>query len=134
MSRRYTANVEVQFRDLDPYNHVNHAVYASYLEHARTQYYVDVFGKKSYDIDSVVVSIHIDYHKPAGLEDVLSIEIGLKEVGRSSVTRFYEIKRDDELIATAESTHVFIDKKTNKSKLIPEDHRNTLVEYHQVDA
>jgi len=41
---RYSLGIDVRYRDLDPVGHVNNAVYATYLEHTRTNYYADVLG------------------------------------------------------------------------------------------
>jgi acyl-CoA thioesterase FadM len=34
----------MQYRDLDAWRHVNHVVYAAYLEQARGRFFRDVFG------------------------------------------------------------------------------------------
>jgi len=38
----YTTDIDVRFRDIDAMGHVNNAVYATYIEQARTEYFRDV--------------------------------------------------------------------------------------------
>jgi acyl-CoA thioester hydrolase len=130
MNKKYTTKIEVRYRDLDPNEHVNHAVYASYLEHARTKYYEDVLDKKSTDLDHVIVSVSIDYHASVGLGDILSVEIYVDKIGRSSVERRYDVRCNGDIVATGKTTHVFIDRNTNKPKPVPEEHRSKLEAFH----
>ncbi|WP_331234109.1 acyl-CoA thioesterase [Natronorarus salvus] len=130
MPREFTTKIEVRFRDLDPYAHVNHAVYATYLEQARTRYYKEVFDKLPYEIDSVIVRLEIDYRKPVTIEDTLTVGIELSDIGRSSISRAYTITNGAETVAEAKTKQVFIDVATETSKPVPDDHRAALEAYH----
>ena len=51
--------IRVRFGELDPYNHVNHAVYISYFEAARVELLADAgysLGQMRADGHSIVVS------------------------------------------------------------------------------
>ncbi len=57
----FSLEMKVLFRDLDAMAHVNNAVYFTYLEQARTEYYFKMIGKtKVYDLDFIVA---YDYKK-----------------------------------------------------------------------
>lgn len=139
--RAYEADVAVRYRDLDPNGHVNHAVYASFLEHARTDYYADVFDRRPADLGHVIVRLTVDYRAPARIGDDLTVAIGLAGIGETSVERTYTIRRAEgadmtggrragELLAEAGTTHVFLDDAGDPTP-VPDRHRDRLTAYHR---
>ena len=44
MSHLFTHRLEVRFRDCDPLGHTNNAVYLTYLEQTRLQYWRELWG------------------------------------------------------------------------------------------
>ena len=62
-----------------------------------------------------VVSLHIDYKKPALYDEVLSIVLTLKELPTSKIIFEYELFNEkQELLSKAHTTLVFVDKSTFK--------------------
>jgi acyl-CoA thioester hydrolase len=59
----YTTDIEVRYRDLDTMGHVNNAVYATYLEQARMDYFRDLLGLTMDDVQGVIAHLEIDYHR-----------------------------------------------------------------------
>ncbi len=58
---RFTTDIQMRFRDIDGMGHVNNSVYLSYVELARTQFYMEVAGKRSLgEIDFIVAHVDID--------------------------------------------------------------------------
>lgn len=102
----HVATLDVRFSELDPYGHVNHAVYVSYFEVARTEALaaceipLDVMAERGYQI--VVTSIEVRYRRPATAGDRLTIETSLSELRRASGTWSQRICRGDEVLVTAE--------------------------------
>ena len=88
----YETELQVRFRDLDAMGHVNNAVYATYLEQARVDYYADVLGVGLDDIDTVLVNLEIDYRHEVTLDDgtVTTIHHAPTEPGESGddLTRY----------------------------------------------
>ena len=41
---RFTIRIPVRFRDVDVLGHVNNAVYFTYMEQVRTEYWLHTFG------------------------------------------------------------------------------------------
>ena len=55
----------VRFRDIDMFDHVNNAVYLTYVESARVAYYSQVTGLQDpHDFDMTVARVEIDFKKP----------------------------------------------------------------------
>ncbi|QCW04126.1 thioesterase family protein [Natrinema pallidum] len=134
MSTEFTHEVPVRFRDLDPLDHVNHAVYASYLEAARTAYIEEVLGVPEADIAFVVATLELTYERPITYDDEPVVALAVAELGDSSCTMEYEIRVDGAVAATAETTIVHIDHETDEPTPIPPAIRRRLREYSDAEA
>ena len=118
----YETELQVRFRDLDAMGHVNNAVYATYLEQARVDYYADVLGVGLDDIDTVLVNLEIDYrHEVTLADETVTVAMGVRSIGESSVVVGYELRAGDRVAATAETTQVYVDPEAGTSRSLPED-------------
>ncbi|GAB3323769.1 acyl-CoA thioesterase [Haloplanus rallus] len=117
----YETEIRVRFRDVDAMHHVNNAVYATYLEQARVDYYADVLGVGLDDIDTVLVNLEIDYRSQIELDDTVTVAMGVRDIGKSSVTMGYEVRVGDRVAATAETVQVYVDSDGGGSRPLPAD-------------
>ena len=126
---RFLTDVQMRFRDLDGMGHVNNAVYLSYTELARMQFYLQVANKKSLDeIDFILAHVDIDFESQAVWGDQIQVAVWPKKIGTSSFTLSYEIseKRTRRILARANSVLVSYDYEKKKSKPIPPEFRKLL--------
>lgn len=126
---RFTCDVQMRFRDIDGMGHVNNAVYLSYAELARTQFYLQVAKKKSLDeIDFILAHVDIDFESQAVWGDQIQVAVWPSRIGTSSFTLSYEIseKRSRRVLARANSVLVSYDYEKKKSKPIPPEFRKLL--------
>ena len=133
----FSLEMKVLFRDLDAMAHVNNAVYFTYLEQARTEYYFKMIGKtKVYDLDFIVASAKCDYKSSASIHDKVIVHVRPAKVGKTSWTFQYEIreKKSNRLIAEAETVQVAYDYKKGKKKKINPKLRHVLLEDSQGTA
>jgi acyl-CoA thioester hydrolase len=117
--------VEIRWRDLDAYNHVNNAVYATYLEECRDEWLTAVLGDASDPWDWVLARVAIDYRRELTQDDdVAVVRCALARIGTSSVTLREEIRtRGGELSAEAEAVVVARDRVTGRSRPMTEAER-----------
>ncbi|OAQ52099.1 thioesterase [Natrinema mahii] len=134
MSAEFTVDVPVRYRDLDPLNHVNHAVYASYLEAARTDYLRDVAGLHSEDISFVIANLEISYERPIRMGDEPTVALSVSRLGETSCTMRYEIRTDGDIAATAETTIVHVDPETERPSPIPDGIADRIRAYEGLEA
>lgn len=128
----YTTEIPVRFRDIDAMGHVNNAVYATYLEQARTDYFRDVLEADLSTVATVLASVSIQFRRPVELADgAVTVEIDVPELGRSSVPMTYEIRTGDEVVAEAESVQVAVDD-DGSSRPIPDEYREAIETYHGI--
>ena len=106
--------LRVRFHELDPYGHVNHAVYLSYLEVAR----IDHLAARGIDLleltartgaQLVVVGIEVDYLAPAAARDELTVTCRLHERRRASARFDQEIRRGGTVLVRARVRTATID-------------------------
>jgi len=89
---RFTTDVQMRFRDIDGMGHVNHAVFLSYAEMARTQFYMKVAKKERLeDIDFILAHVDIDFESQAVWGDQVRVAVWPSKIGTSSFALRYEI-------------------------------------------
>lgn len=111
----YRLSDNVRFGDLDPNQHVNNAVYATYFETGRVTLMKDPrYGLMQPGLTWIMV--RLDMHFRAELRWPGTIELGLGVVrfGRTSVTCDQVVFSNDRCVASAQATMVLIDEATRK--------------------
>lgn len=107
--------VKVRFGEVDSMGIVWHGNYVKYIEEGRESFgrkygisYLDIYAN---DVMAPVVNMNIDFKKQVQYGDRLIIETEFIDHAAAKIVFKYRIYRhsDDELVATAESTQVFID-------------------------
>jgi acyl-CoA thioester hydrolase len=134
---RFTIDVQVRFRDIDGMGHVNNAVYMSYIELARTQFYMKFAGKRTLDeIDFILAHAEIDFESQAVWGDQVQVAVWPSKIGTSSFTLSYEITetRSGRVLARARTVLVSYDYEKKKSKPIPADFRALLERNLEVEV
>ncbi len=90
-------SIKVRWSELDPYHHVNHAVYLTYLESARIEALDEIgFGMDNLREEAcqiVVTEMSIRFHRSAMAGDLLDIETEMLEVRRASTRWRQTIRR-----------------------------------------
>src|SRR5207245_3789150 len=126
---RFTTDIQMRFRDIDGMGHVNNAVYLSYVELARTQFYMHRANKRTLDeIDFILAHVEIDFESQATWGDQIQVAVWPSKIGNSSFTLSYEVKekQSGRILARAESVLVSYDYERRKSKPIPDEFRTLL--------
>ena len=112
-------NLRVRYSETDQMGIVYYGNYAQYLEQGRTDWLRSLgFTYKYMEEHQVmlpVINLNIDYKLPAKYDDLLTIKTSLLEIPSVKIKFYYEIKnQNDELLATATTSLVFLDSITRK--------------------
>lgn len=110
----FETTIPVRFQDFDMMGHVNNAVYATYLEEARTAYISDALGISTADINSVLAHLELDFLAPIQETTEATVAVGVTDVGSKSLTMSYEVRNNGETAATAETVLVTLDPATGR--------------------
>jgi acyl-CoA thioester hydrolase len=120
----YTKRVEIRWRDMDAFRHVNNAVYLTYLEEARDEWFLEVLGNGLLLNDFVLARCAVDYRSPLTQDDgYVDVELRCTRVGRSSVTTGERViaVSDGRVAAEAEGVLVHYDWESRTSKPLTEE-------------
>jgi acyl-CoA thioester hydrolase len=120
--------IEIRWRDLDAYRHVNNAVYATYLEEGRDEWMERTLGDAGDLWDFVLARVAIDFREELTQEDdEVVVSIALVRIGTASLTLREEIRKlDGTLSAEAEAVLVARDRGTGSSRPLTEHERDAL--------
>jgi acyl-CoA thioester hydrolase len=119
-------HVEIRWRDVDAYLHVNNAVFATYLEECRDEWVESTLGEAGSAWDYVLARVAIDFRRELRLEDeAVVVSCSLGRIGTSSVTLREEIRtRGGELSAESEAVLVARDRETGRSRPLSQTERD----------
>lgn len=122
---QFSMQQRVTFRDIDMLGHVNNAVYATYFETARLEYFYTVAGDGLASLPLILAEITITYKSPAYLREVLEIGVRIAEVRNSSFTIESQIQEQEtgRLVAVSRATLVHFDYAEKRPAPLPREWR-----------
>jgi acyl-CoA thioester hydrolase len=99
--------IEIRWRDLDAFNHVNHVVFLTYLEEARDEWLGRVLADPALVWGYVIARVEIDYRRELTLDDESVVaRCSLERLGTKSVTtRESVVTRDGEIAASSPTSN-----------------------------
>ena len=118
--------VKVRFGEVDSMGIVWHGNYVKYIEEGRESFghkygisYLDIYA---HNVMAPVVNMNIDFKRQVHYGDKLIVETKYVDQEAAKIVFRFKIfrKSDNELVATAESTQVFIDLNREMLLYIPE--------------
>ena len=117
--------IEIRWRDLDAFNHVNHIVFLTYLEEVRDEWLGRVLDDAALVWGYVIARVEIDYRRELTLEDdVVVARCSLDRLGtKSVVTSEAVVTRGGETAAEAKAVLVARDAETGRSRVISDAER-----------
>ncbi len=124
----------VRYADLDPYGHVNNAVYLAFFEEIRLAYWralaasVGVRDLEAGDVPGVryvIAETTVRFRTPIFLDDALHGAATVRTVGNRSYAMDFEIRTVETfeggaLAAEGSAAHVFFDPETNEVRPRPD--------------
>jgi acyl-CoA thioester hydrolase len=122
----YRVTDNVRFGDLDPNQHVNNAVYATYFETGRVMLMKDrSYGLMPPGLAWLMVRLDMHFRAELRWPGTIEMGLGLTKFGRTSVTFDQVVFSEGRCVASAQSVSVLLEKHTRKpTPLTPEIIRN----------
>jgi acyl-CoA thioester hydrolase len=111
--------IEIRWRDLDGFGHVNNAVFLTYLEECRDEFLRRHLRDPAEQGEYMLVRVAIDYRSQITMDDdFVEAEVALARVGRTSVTLAERIFAGPErrLAAEVETVVVRYDWETGRAR------------------
>ena len=127
-------DITVNWGDMDALGHVNHSVFATWMETARMEYFSKMGMMELYEnsnIGPILARIEVDYKFPIVFPDVVKVLTSVSRIGNSSFDMKYEISslaKEGEVAATGKVVGVLVDYDTGKPVPMPEELKNSIIE------
>ena len=127
----FSLPIEVIFRDIDSFTHVNNAVYFTYFETARIKFMAHLLGVEgANEIPLILAEAQCSYRSPAYMGEELTVGMRVSHVGTKSFHLLYEVvAADGRLVAEGRTVQVMYDYHTAHSVPIPPPVRAKLDQY-----
>ena len=129
-----TAQIEVRFRDLDAMGHVNNAVYFTYMEVARSRFFLSLTDPGDpLQLPVIMAEANCTYMAPARFEDIIRVTVTVTRVGNKSFELFYTMSnQDNKPIASGRTVMVAYDYSSRRTIRIPDQLRRSLETYNDL--
>lgn len=116
--------IRVRYGETDQMGVVYHGNYVLYLEMGRIEWLRNLgISYKKMEENGImlpVISLNINYKKSASYDDLIYVKTELKKMPTAKIEFAYEITNEiGEILSTASTTLVFLDKVTNKPVRAP---------------
>jgi acyl-CoA thioester hydrolase len=124
---RHRTRIEVRFRDIDAFGHVNNAVTTTYVEHARVTYLRDVLAVDPVGLMPLILAmIKVDYVAPIFFGDAVEVGSRVDWIGTTSIAMSHAMWADDRELARATSVLVTYDYDNSRPMPVPDGWRALL--------
>ncbi|MBC7989358.1 MAG: acyl-CoA thioesterase [Luteimonas sp.] len=115
--------VELRWRDLDAFNHVNNANFLTYLEEARIRWFESIGDPWVTDTFApLLAAVQMNYRLPIPYPGTLMVELVTERIGTTSLTIGHRITSADgaTLYADGHAVLVWIDRASQRPIPLPE--------------
>ncbi|HEY4560145.1 MAG TPA: thioesterase family protein [Lysobacter sp.] len=121
--------IELRWRDLDAFNHVNNSNFMTYLEEARIRWFESLDEPWVTDGTApLLAAVQMNYRHPIPYPGAIVVELTADRVGTSSVTIGHRIVSEDgaTLYCDGNVVVVWIDRASGRPVALPEAVRNAM--------
>lgn len=136
MGNRFSIEERVRWSDVDYAGIVFYGSYLRFVEIAETEMFrsAGLAAKEMYDHYGIWlprVQIHVDFRRPAGLDELLRVESWIASIGTKSITVRFEVFSAIAkiLILEARTTMVTVRRDTFEATPVPDAIRDHLAPY-----
>jgi acyl-CoA thioester hydrolase len=124
---RHRTPLQVRFRDIDAFGHVNNAVFFSYVELARIRYLLDVLEVEAdfSTLPLILARVELDFRAPIFFEDELEVATRIGRIGNTSFSMSHRVTAgaDKRLVADVETVLVTYDYGSARPIPVPDEWR-----------
>ncbi len=132
---KFKTPIPIRFSDIDAVGHVNNAIYLTYFEIARFDYWREIIGWNLQENGVIVGRSEVNYLKPITLEDEIFCYLRVSRIGNSSFDVMHMLVKTtpggEEICTTGKTVCISYDYSVNKSVPIPSKERQKMIEYDE---
>lgn len=132
---KYKTPIPIRFSDLDAYGHAHNAVYLTYFEIGRTNYWQDVV-KWDWNHNGIILArSEVHYLKPIMRNDEIACYVRTTRIGNSSFDVMHVLVKTngeaEEICTTGKTVCISYDYSVHKSVNIPSEQRARMIAYDE---
>jgi len=136
-SFKYKTVIETRFADFDMMGHVNNAVYFTYMEIARTKYWMQAINWDWKQTGVVIAHASLDYILPIFIADKISVYVRTSRIGESSFDLEYLLVKTahgkEEICSRGKTVCVAFDYTSKSKATIPINERAKMLSFEQLN-
>ncbi len=126
--------ITIRFRDLDALGHLNNAVYFTFMEMARMEYFSQIGLMRPGEFPSpffILAEATCQFKAPIELDTPLIIQVRVSRLGNSSFDMDYRFmhQADGTLLAAGRTVQVTFDYAAGRSVPLPDEWRAAIVRF-----
>ena len=129
----HRTTLQVRFRDIDAFGHVNNAVFFSYVEQARIRYLLDVLAPSDpFDrLPLILARVELDFRAPIYFGDEVTVDTRVDRIGRSSIGMSHRMTAgtDGRVVGDVDTVLVTYDYATSAPIPVPEGWRTRIANH-----
>jgi acyl-CoA thioester hydrolase len=132
--KKFTIEERVRWGDVDAARIIFYGAYIHFFEYAETELFREVglhYGTMFDELKIWLPRVHLecDFHSAARLDDLLEVSVYVGRFGTKSMRLNFEVRRGDEMIATAHFVLAAVNQDTFETVVIPQELRERLEPY-----
>jgi acyl-CoA thioester hydrolase len=132
---KYKTHIPIRFSDIDAVGHVNNAIYLTYFEIARLNYWKEIINWNLRENGVIVGRSEVNYLRPITLDDEIVCYVRTTRIGNSSFDMMHLLVRitpnGEEICTTGKTVCISYDYSLNKSVSIPLIEREKMIAYDE---
>jgi acyl-CoA thioester hydrolase len=132
---RHRTSLQVRFRDIDAFGHVNNAVFFTYVELARIRYLLDVLQPdQPFDrLPLILARVELDFRSPIQFGEAVVVTSRIDRVGRTSFSMSHRMTAGSEqrLVGDVQSVLVTYDYGAARPMPVPTEWRRRFAAHEE---
>ena len=130
----FSTPIKIRFRDLDAFGHVNNAVYFTFMEMARVEYFKQLGLLQPGELPSpffIIAEATCQFKAPIDMTTPLIIQVRVSRLGNSSFDMEYRLVDEvsGAVLAGGRTVQVTFDYAANRSVPLPAEWRQALMAF-----
>lgn len=132
---KYKTPIAIRFSDIDAVGHVNNAIYLTYFEVARFNYWKEIINWNFPENGVIVGRTEVNYLKQITLADKINCYVRVTRIGNSSFDVMHILAKEtphgEEICTTGKVVCISYDYAAGKSVPIPKRERERMIEHDE---
>lgn len=132
---KHQTPIQLRFNDFDVLGHVNNAIYLSFFDLGKTEYFNNVLPELVFDhtVGMVIADIHVSFLLPVYPGEKVAVETCVVEVGNKSFKLYQRLVDlvSEEVKCICNTVMVCFDAQTKSSREVPQEWRLAIADFEE---